>query len=527
MISEESISELLQLLERIGFPKERIEQELRKQIAFNIPEFSLDQTIAFGEEKMFFKLRFVQDFENSTIQLQECAASHRLPIPIEDVVINDVRTSELDAKMQAIDWKSYFADTITDDEIKENARAVLNDLWKLSFNGNEAGDAVQQKLVCKYFPETRWKEEVRQLSYSYWSFTRTINDFDDWNIHRSYMELSGKLDEIKDLLSKLNLNDIYVDEYNQLYRDIAAGKQEFDLKFSFNQPDGLSDISIPVRYSEDGYTIDTYTVQRTIYPAIEHGIYNNVDTKLLEEQMQQINWRDDNQLFIFKEDEEPELKPDVALVSEQLFHLSQDLVGADTADLLQLKYFIGVTFFDGNIPQTAWDTLNELPKRISSFITDTSVREAVNLVAGKPIMSENAATVSANSSTWMKYVFDEANEYYHSELIKGFPVYLLERQLRMLIPPAFVYEVKQRLLSGELTETNSFIGNRIFIQADPANKTLRVFDKNRKEIAVNFNLDADWQPNKNVVQYQRISTGQQIREIKPVNKNQKRKGPRL
>lgn len=526
MISEESINELLQQLESLGFLKENIERELRGQVALNIREFSIARAMTFGEDKMRFDLWFRQNTDGDSVQLAECRAVLLFPVPVDDLYINGISTTELDAKMKGIDWEAYLAGTIADESLVENARQMLDDLWCLS-RDNDKGLEIQNKLVYKYFPEQQWNEDVKRLSYNYQSYSKTITDFDDWNVRLCYMQLSGKLDDILDLLSKLKLSDIDVYSYPKLYQDIAAGNEEFDLKFSFNQPEGLSDIFIPIRRTEDGYGLDTYTVEYTPYPAIEHGVYNHVDTKLLEQQMQQIDWRDDNALFEFTEDEEPEIKPEPALVSEQLFHLSKDLVGADIADLLHLKYFIGVTFFEDNILETAWDQLDELPKRVSSFSGETPVKEATSLLAGKAVLIKNPDIPLKARSTWQQYVFDEENRYHHTKLIKDYPVKVLEQQLRMLLHPALSSDVnnnRDKLLSGDTIETLSYTGKKIFIQADPAGKALRVFDENKKEVAVNFNLDADWRPDKNVVHYQRISSGGQTRGNKPAKKNTKGKG---
>lgn len=493
MVSEDNINELLEQLEKLGFPKS-MEEKLHGQIAKRLADFSVHHTEEFREEKMEFNLYFHQDMEKNTVQLLACDAFHCDPVPIEDVTVNGVNTSQLEEKMKMVDWELYFDDALPDSLVKDYARSVLDDLWKLSFNDDKNGGDLQKKLEYKYFPQSQWSMEAERLSYVFQSYTKKYYSFDDWNIHLCYMEMSGRYSNLLDALSQIRLQEVYTGYTEQLRSEIMEGKKEFDIRVSYDRPDGLAEINIPIRQTDDAYGIDMYTVEYTPLPEIKHGVYNNVDTKLLEEQMRQINWRDDGALFIFREDEEPKIKSEPALVSEQLFHLSKDLVGADIADLLQLKYFIGVTFFEDNIHQTAWDTLEELPKRTVAFNASTPVREALSLIAGRTVFMGNRDVLSDNNDWWIRYIFDENQKYNHTEIVKDYPVRALEQQLKMLMPTTFLPNVKKQLLFGETAETRSHAGNQIFVRADPKNKTLRVFDKDKKEIAFNFRLDADWQP---------------------------------
>src|SRR5690606_1802847 len=124
--------------------------------------------------------------------------------------------------------------------------------------------------------------------------------------------------------------------------------------------------------------------------------------------MQAINWHDDSSLFRFGEDDEVrEFLPKVSEVQEQVYRLSQDMVGSEIADQLQLRYWIGVTFFEDIVTQTAWDELESRTKIKAEFPFDITAKSAFNLLCRRPVMDRVATSVEEDRPVWMRLEFED------------------------------------------------------------------------------------------------------------------------
>src|SRR5699024_11589925 len=160
--------------------------------------------------------------------------------------------------------------------------------------------------------------------------------------------------------------------------------------------------TVPVTREKDAYVADTYTVSLTPYPSIEHGVYNGIDSEKLDAMMQEVDWHNDRELFILHEDTEPEFRPKVALIQEQMYRLSQDMVGSDIADKLQLKYWADADFFEDMVQQTARDDMESLPKRVQQFPVEVSAKTAFNLLNGRAVMNTSQLSSAKKAESWMQ-----------------------------------------------------------------------------------------------------------------------------
>lgn len=501
MNSEEE-KELINYLQSLGFSGEPFERDLRQKIGLDTPNFRLTHSVSYGEEKMLFDLRFIKDHQFNAYRLDGYQATLRRAPVVENLDINGINTGRLEQSFRAIDWDKYFNDRegrLTSAE-NEEARSVLRDLLQLTTKPSEKGSEVQNLLQYKYWPEHAWDDAVRNLKRIHevgGSFT--ASEYGCCNTDLAYNIISGKLGDLHEKLSSLEIEQYPgIDLYARLEKILSGMPNEMELKFERNEPEGYIEYIIPVQLIDGWYSIDAYQAILTPHPPIEHGVYNGVDSKELEELMRKIDWHDDKQLFIFHENSEPEFKPKVGDVQEQMYRLSQDMAGADIADRLQLKYWSDATFFSDMLQQSAWDELDNLPKRSQHFPVELKAKSAFNLLCSRAAMQINIDPVSPETAKWTRLDFTTriaADGDYKTDVIDGFNLIELEDVLDILpIPNQNYYQIRTSLLCGDLTPATFQNDSKVIIEANPEERTLNIYTPDMKPILVNLRFDPDWQP---------------------------------
>lgn len=500
-MEENKVEKLISYLASLEFRGEKLESEIRKNINQGLSSFSVRHAKDYDEEQMLFDLRFQKDYQFDAYKLKEYKATYRKPIHIEYKVINGIDTGELEGRMKKIDWNLHFNNTQKypenpkDDQIKK----VISDLYELDAHQNTEGIKIQELLQLKYFPESTLDDWLKDLRTNYEQsrkFTATESGF--CNAHLAYHLLSGRLDALYQKLQPLKLDQYPgIDIYSKLETILSGNPDSFQLKHTRNEPEGYVEYTVPVTKEKDAYAADTYTASLIPYPPIEHGVYNGIDSAKLEAMMQEVNWHNDRELFILQEDKEPEFLSEVALIQEQMYRLSQDMVGSDIADKLQLKYWTDASFFEGMVQQTAWDYLETLLKRVQQFPVETSAKTAVNLLNGRAAMHTSRLNPSSKAESWMRLDFShkEDNGNYPMLFIEGFSKKELEDCLDLLpIDNIHFYPIRNALQQGDLLSVQLHDDRKVMLKANPEQKTIDVYTKDMRPIPVNLKLDPDWKP---------------------------------
>ncbi|AOM80029.1 hypothetical protein [Pedobacter steynii] len=535
MASErEKVANLVEFLSSIGFHGERLEQGINKLIELNPVGFRLDHKVQYGEETMFFELQFKKDRQFNAYRLEQYNARHRKAINIESTVINGINTDVLELRMQGLDWETYFKapDTIAPAALRniEDAKEMLS---KLSSSQNFDGMKIRDALMFKYWPESAFAgslsnyDDFRQLYEGKRDFHAGESGI--CNCNDAYMHVSGKFEDLHEKLLEMKLDEYAgVDTYDELTRLLADNPDSFEIKCANNNSEAYAEFLIPVTKTDGSYSIDEYTVSLQVYPDIEYGIYNGVNTLELEKAMQAVDWSKDGELFVLHEDREPEFYPEVEQIQQKMYQLEQDEQGEPISYLLQLKYWQYTSCLESFIQPGADQLMDSLPKIERRFPCELDAGIAWNLLCGRAVLDKNVYPFLPEAVDWLRL----DRQQYTGERNLAFTEVggLSAQELGQLIRQMPIFadrSVQYRLERGDLVPVTLNNQNKILLQANPEQKTIDVFTTERRPIPVNLNFDPDWKPvhmpSDGLQNQQEQSTRRQIKLIADV-KGVKRKG---
>jgi len=534
-MTSEQEKELLDYLASLGFAGEKFTAQLQDKLKLNVPNFAVPHQIPFGEDQLFFNLHFVKDTQFNAYRLQRYHATHRSPVVIEHQMVNGVNTAELEERMRGQDWEAYF------EPQKENAdlsainsmRETTEILNQLSAGRNFDGKRIQDMLMYKYWPGDFYNGDDKNLLKTAHEHSRDFSpsEYGICNANLAYHVLSGRLDDLFEKLQVMELDQWPgIDLYGKLEQMLSKNPKDFKLEFWRNEPEGYIDITIPVTTVADEFSLDAYTTSLTPYPPIEHGIYNGIDTMKLDDLMREINWHDDRQLFIFREDEEPEFPPKVDEVQRQIHQLARDGKGLDIADKLMVKYWADCVFFDSMLREEAWTYLDQLPKRTQEFPAELNAKAGYNLLCGRAVPENLMYPLKPESDNWVRLNLNhkDGNGNYETVQLKGFSKTELENVLDVFpIPNSSYYPVRNGLQRGDLVTVKLASEKKVVMEANPEQRTVNVYTPDMRLIPTNVHLDPDWKPSIN--EQKNANQPEQKRPI-PANKYptlkrpQKRKG---
>lgn len=528
-MDSEKEKELLDYLASLGFEGENIAGKIHVQAEKNLPLIVIGQYKFFGEERMRYDLYLRRDPQFDAYRLEKYEATLRNPVPVEHKIINGLDTAVLEQKMKTVDWQQYFRNKNDPAYRPEAIDNIMVDLFGLLNPPVPEGPPAYHKLAFKYWPEEAWDDAVKKLKPAYEQNRSFIaGEYGMANANLAWHIMSGRFDDLFEKFRVLGLEDFPGTEvYPKLEEFLSGNPDDFLFQCSRNQPEGLADFVIAVSKIDDWYQIYSYKAIVTPHPSIEHGRFDNIDTRRLEQQMQQINWHDDRQLFIMHEDREPDFTPAVSDIQEQVYRLSQNMAGADTADKLMLKYWIGTTFFEDMIPQTAWDELKERAVREQQFQVEISARAAYNLLNGRAVLGTARQQIEEESLPWVRLELDqkENNGFYPVTTTEGFNKTELEFQLGMLpFTNSRFYAVRNGLLCGDIVPVTLENGTRLKIEASPEQRTLNIYTPDMRPVPVNLRFDPDWKP---AVQQHRQQQKKDHQQFKTAPSPKRRKGKGL
>lgn len=489
-MAEEQGQKILEQLAELGFQGTRLEQSVLRNIKMNLPGFVVSHRIAYGKETMFYDLSIEKDAEG-LYTLTGFNAIHRGEIYVHH---HREDTTYLEQRMAAVNWDGFFEGQLPADTLPP-IHEILDQLAQLGTGGDPDALLVQGELMYKYWPRTAMQHAHKNnLQYTY-EHQREFPGIDGKvvNAHLAYHILSGRMDDLYEKVRAcLPASSSGMHIESLLERELSRNPENFELKYHFNSLEAYTEVVLPVSKIEDWYSLDAYHLTMTAYPHVEHGIYNDVDSRVLEEAMREINWHKDRELFIFHEDEEPEFLPKAASVHQQFNRLSEDSNGKGIADVLALKYWQDVTFFGDMIPESAWERLEDLPKKVHEFGAEVKVAVATKLLAGKAVPEHLALPFLQESATWVRLNQQKDPPY---DFIQGQSREALERTLRMLpILSADNRKLAGALYQGDKVQVQMINNVTVVLEANPEQKTINVYSLKDEPIYTNLAMDPAWRP---------------------------------
>lgn len=496
---KEELKELFDYLRSLGFEGEQLEADIIRGIEVGLPFFFVNHRVHFGEELMDFELQINVPSEGSLPFLESYQAVFRSAVEIEHVHYGSIYTSELEEQMKQIDWQAFFKTGVRRTAIDPEKDMIMNIMRQLDILDRSKDftvNAIREELIYKYWPkdivELHSHSPVKLEDDFERSFHSGISSIP--NINLAYYKSSGRFDELFESLEKMELEECAgVDLYRRLESALSENPDHFEIKFYKNGYDGVMDYSISVH--KDGFKLkpESCAVSFISHLDIQHGYFNGIDSAALEKVMRSIDWYTDYELFHYTEDsEDPQFFPQVSDVKEHLYLLGQDKKGAEVADLLRLKYWIGAKFFEDMIPQAAWDELDQREKRTMQFPLEYTAEQMYNLMCDRAILQKS--TVDYNyieESKWIRLV-TEGEGIPQIRTITDFPEQELRKQLHMVPFEPDFYSIEEALICGELVSAKIQGGKDVYVMTNPDNAVIELYTHDMKPIPFNFKLDPDW-----------------------------------
>lgn len=502
-MEEQAINDLLQYLSEKGFHGKELEDVLRSRIKSDLPEFSIDHRISFNHQKeliVSYRLNFKKNYQVNAYLFDCYQASCIISPEVKNEQYGDINSLELDRQMFNVNWGLYFSGGATAGVNNGMAQQCITKINKLLQSNEDEKIDVARTLMFKYWPKeqlgTDWAGNYEG------KFQRKRDYTNELHANLAYHIMSGELDMLYEKIRCTGMDMVSgFDLYTTLCDLLKSNPESFLLQTDFLQQEGRGTVQLSVVNTGNTFEIERLCISLTWHPTIEHKEINGIDTAALERDMAAVHWSNDHELFIFKEDDIPDFKPKVEAIFKQMSSFKDDPGGQKIYDLLSLKYWSGSTFFEGFIREQAWELSESLPKTAMDFPSDMDITIGINLLAGRPVMAHLVDKSRRASNLWVRLDYNKPadDRYFYfggttmdelGELIFCLP-----------LVPNLERRIITDLISGERVKAKLKNGLPILIEADPLNKTLKIFSVDGRPIQVNLKFDPNWQPQSQVPEH--------------------------
>lgn len=527
MIERTEMNDLLTDLRKRGFDDEQLASDLRKAESYGLPVFSVKRTKQFGDENMDYRLLFMWNDEEMKFELSALEVKHRLPVIIDPIVYNGFDAARLDKDMALLDWKQYWTlqtrNMILPPHLAD-AAGVLDGLAQLLLSGGTDIVKVAEDLMYKYFPAEIFAifatdpERYKRI-YEH-SFNYELEHYPQISAELAYLLITERADSLESQLGEFipgMVSDSAI--RNEVYNKLKANPKEVLLQFNWVTHEGLAvELNIPVEKKDNWPHVLLYQLIVSQLPELPKGVFNGVDAEILAKRMAQIDWKDDEDLVFADSKGDIAYTVEVELIQEELFRMALEPEGKIASDLLMLRYFQTVPFFEDLISETAYKFLENLPKKVVYLSTETSVDEALNMIKGNPVQIKGVP--DHIEENWFRLEFSTPDKAGELIELKGVKPRELEEMVAV-IPMKYddFPGSADRLMKGERIETESKSGVPITIMMTKEADRVIICDTNGKEIPFNFHLDPDWKPDIGMNRGKQKKQQRSAPKSKPVRKN--------
>jgi len=483
---------MLAFLADHGFGGEKLERELTKQMAYNLPAFNLFHRIDYPEAQVRFRLYFEKVNPQRNYSLRKYSAAY---IPnLEHKIINGIDSWLLEGKMAGIDWHLQPLDSSAAATTGQRIKAICADLWRLSDNESMQGKALQDWLRIKYWSDTPYETPDIRPERPRFEVERKFENYygEICSVHQAYYVLTGRIYEVSEPLTSRGF-----DLYNQIENGLKYNTSQFKIKERRYNAEGIIDYTFELSQNAGILSVGGCQATLELHPQITHGIYGDISTRDLEKELQAINWLNLNELMVSSDDEAPELKPHVKDLVSTLMSLYDQPDAQEVAERLMLKYFRDRDFFSDFIPDATWQKEDLLQVRSRYFEEPLPALVIYNLLCGRSFLPD---LHPAGSPEWQCLDFDirdkdgnyplkPAGDFSHIELRR------VAKMLPLRIPQdPFINGLLYQLKLGQMYAVEMNNGRTYYLSADPKNKTIDITDNEGELIHTNLRLEKNWRP---------------------------------
>ncbi|TYR37461.1 hypothetical protein FXV77_05505 [Sphingobacterium phlebotomi] len=498
--NENKIELLITYLKSLGFEGEKLERDIRDACKQYPTSFSVSHRMRFGEEQMSYYFYFLLDTQFHAYKLDNYTAVHRDPIIIEHKVINGIDTNKLEQRMREIDWEDLSLHVVNREEfdhlLSNTYPLLMENLSRLTEDYLFDGLEIRNQLIYKYWPGKFWDYEVQELAEVYETDQQFIsNEFGIPNASLAYHTVSGHLYELLDQLRAYGLERLPgIDLKNYLEHCLSTGSRIFDITCSTPRQEGIIDYDVRLIGFDGPFTPEPLVATFTRYPEFSHGIYNEVDTQILEEDAKRINWADPDALFTAGEHGDAVIRPPIEDILSKMRKLC-DSGNVEAATYIDMKYISQTNELYEFIPGDINALEANLPRVSARFPLDLNLdtRAIYNMMCGRTVKEEKQESMD----TWLllKSGNEEDLNELHIQKVKGMTEGEIQDRLDMLpLRSANDYSIRQSIMKGNVQKVELLDGKHIVIGMVSDATALEVYTADMEHIPFNFKFDPNWLP---------------------------------
>jgi len=495
------MEDLLKDLAGRGFNDERLRADIEINEAYGLPRFSISRVKEFGEERMYYKLTFQWLDSSMGYEFTAIYANHRMPVDIDQCIVNGINSIWLDQEMSKINWPMYWESKRKEEpanEALEMAYQCIDGLAQLLLSESLQAKFTGESLMYKHWPSEIFRlfsEQPDRMGRLYeHDYNFDLKEHADITAGLAYLIISERINALKMHITNMGItqvpDSVIEKEVHSLLKELP---DKADLKFSFSSQEYYATLKVPVFLDKGWYNLEGYTLKLVQLPEIKHGIFNGVDSEKLDKKMSTVNWREDKDIAFVEKNAEVWFPRDIELLQEEIFRIGFYPEGKEVADLLMLKHWLCAPVFNDFISQQAKDRLIELPTRAASFSSDIHLDNALGLLYGRPVWKKLAEdqehglwqrlAAAADGRQAKLVTFEAISKKQLGEICNMIPV-----------PDNKKETILRQLLHGKEVQTRANNGKMIRLELTESVDGIRIFDQKKNEIPFNFQLNADWKP---------------------------------
>lgn len=496
------MNELLNDLDRRGFSDELLAEEINTFSAYHLPLFSLKRERKIDGEQMEYRLVFHWNDPDMKYELRAIEVLHRMRVKIEPGTYLGIDIISLDKKMALVDWEQFWKSNSQDQKMSgfsHHADSIMRSLSELLREGSSEVQDIAEDLMYKYFPSEIFsifspKPERHKQIYEH-NFTYRLEHYPQISAELAYLFITERTDSLASQLEEFMPEQVSDSEIrNEIYNKLKNNPDEALLNFEWVTQDGtVVEMNVPVDKKDNWLHAIQYQLIVSQLPELPKGVLNSVDAELLAKRMALIDWKNDEDLVFANSKGDIAYTREAELIQEELFRMAWDPDGKKAADLLMLRYFHTVPFFEDQISAEAYGLLENLQKRVVYLTSETSVDEALNMIKGRPVLIKGIP--DHIDENWLSLKFSEPDKAGELTPLKGITPKELEKMIAIIpVENNNIPGIVEGLMAGERIETTSKSGVPITIMMTANADRVMICDPNGMEIPFNFDLDPDWRP---------------------------------
>lgn len=500
-MSEEEMQDIIKDLASRGFKDEQLRSDIERIEALGLPTFNVTREKVFGAERMFYRLQFQWLEYNLGYELTAIAANHRMPVDIEQMIVNGINSQQLDKEMVAINWEKYWGHKLKvkpEDNFFDMAYNNIDALAQLLLNESANVNWVAEQLMYKHWPAEIFdmfsKDPQRMHNLFEHNFTFSINENPDITAELAYLIISERTPALEMHLEELRLPKALSPAINAEARSVLKDMPDAgELKFNFSTETYYVSLGVQINMHRGWYQVNSYDLAVSVFPEIKHGVFNGVDSERLDKKLATVDWRTDQSIVDTNTASGAWFPRDIELLQEELFRMTFAPEGKEVMELLTLKHWLCAPFFEDLITEQAKEMLKNMPVKSAKFSTEISVDKAINLLLGSPVYKQ--LSKDATQGVWQRLVSPPDGTPAFIEEFLGTSRKILGKILDMAPIPEYRKErVLDQLLKGMPVKTEANSGDMIGIRLTENTQEIKLFDRDHREIPFNFKLDPDWKP---------------------------------